>query len=243
MYTNNYDPFGFQSPYFGDPFSSSYEHRRQQEVARHQILMDEERRRKAAHERRKRVEVEEQMAIEERQRRHTMETPQRKHNKMETMRRQRLEKKQPDGMSDSLPLGTIVRGPDGNLYRIAVPPQCERDDISESCPVTHCDRNLIISTKNKENAVVIDKPENGSPECNDSGDDVPLKNCPNNNHTYEVIDSVTPFQEDVLIPEIVVENVPDEEDDALRELRSVWRNRVPSPGQWMEPVESFCRSG
>jgi len=206
-------------------------------------LMDEERRRKAAHERRKRVEVEEQMAIEERQRRHAMETLQRKHNKMETMRRQRLEKKQPDGMSDSLPLGTIVRGPDGNLYRIAVPPQCERDDISESCPVTHCDRNLIISTKNKENAVVIDKPENGSPECNDSGDDVPLKNCPNNNHTYEVIDSVTPFQEDVLIPEIVVENVPDEEDDALRELRSVWRNRVPSPGQWMEPVESFCRSG
>ena len=41
-------------------------------------------------------------------------------------------------------------------------------------------------------------------------------------------------------PKIIVENVPNEEDKALRELQSVWRNRVPSPGEWMEPVESFC---
>ena len=41
------------------------------------------------------------------------------------------------------------------------------------------------------------------------------------------------------IHNIIVENVPDDEDDELKEMHSVWRNRIPSPGQWMEPVESF----
>ena len=37
----------------------------------------------------------------------------------------------------------------------------------------------------------------------------------------------------------VVEDVPDSEDDEFRELHSIWRNRKPSPGAWMEPIESF----
>ena len=37
----------------------------------------------------------------------------------------------------------------------------------------------------------------------------------------------------------VVEDVPYEEDGELNELHSVWRNRQPSPGNWMEPVDSF----
>mmetsp|Transcript_13517 Transcript_13517/g.29260 ORF Transcript_13517/g.29260 Transcript_13517/m.29260 type:complete len:100 (+) Transcript_13517:1-300(+) len=37
---------------------------------------------------------------------------------------------------------------------------------------------------------------------------------------------------------IAVENVlSDDEDDEIRELRSARRNRLPGPGQWMEPVE------
>mmetsp|Transcript_11833 Transcript_11833/g.20574 ORF Transcript_11833/g.20574 Transcript_11833/m.20574 type:complete len:269 (-) Transcript_11833:90-896(-) len=38
--------------------------------------------------------------------------------------------------------------------------------------------------------------------------------------------------------DIAVEDVSDEEDDCeIRDLRSVQRNRVPSRGQWMEPLE------
>lgn len=35
---------------------------------------------------------------------------------------------------------------------------------------------------------------------------------------------------------VIVEDASDSEDEE-NELRSVWRNRRPSPGQWMEPVE------
>ena len=38
---------------------------------------------------------------------------------------------------------------------------------------------------------------------------------------------------------LTVEDVPFDEDEELRELHSVWRNRTPSPGEWMEPVDSF----
>jgi len=40
---------------------------------------------------------------------------------------------------------------------------------------------------------------------------------------------------------VEVEDVPDDEDDELRDLHSVWRNRVPSQGQWMEPIDCFFR--
>lgn len=40
---------------------------------------------------------------------------------------------------------------------------------------------------------------------------------------------------------LVVEDVPLDEDEELRELHSVWRNRAPEPGQWMQPVDSFDR--
>jgi hypothetical protein len=36
---------------------------------------------------------------------------------------------------------------------------------------------------------------------------------------------------------VIVEDASDSESDK-DELRSVWRNRLPSPGQWMEPVEA-----
>ena len=35
---------------------------------------------------------------------------------------------------------------------------------------------------------------------------------------------------------VVVETVPNDEDDELRDLLSIWRNRTPGPGQWIEPV-------
>merc|ERR1712159_208704 len=43
---------------------------------------------------------------------------------------------------------------------------------------------------------------------------------------------------------VLVEDVPEDEieDDELVNLRSVWRNRRPSPGLLMEPVELFRRN-
>ena len=61
-------------------------------------------------------------------------------------------------------------------------------------------------------------------------DDLEMKYQAHDDHVYESTGR----------PKIIVENVPDEEDEELRELHSVWRNRVPSPGEWMEPIESSC---
>mmetsp|Transcript_2184 Transcript_2184/g.4012 ORF Transcript_2184/g.4012 Transcript_2184/m.4012 type:complete len:238 (+) Transcript_2184:1907-2620(+) len=38
-------------------------------------------------------------------------------------------------------------------------------------------------------------------------------------------------------PDVDIEDVSDEEDDEIRDLRSARRNGVPSVGQWMEPLE------
>lgn len=39
-------------------------------------------------------------------------------------------------------------------------------------------------------------------------------------------------------PTVLVEDASDSERDDDNDLKSIWRNRRPSPGQWMEPVEN-----
>lgn len=264
MFSDRYDPFGFGgSPYFGDPFQSPYgSRRRQQELARRQrMAAEEERRRKAEHERRRRIE--EEMARKEQQRR-------RREIEEEEMMRRRIarEKQRCGGGARALPYppGTIVRGPDGNLYRIVAPPRWDGADDDSTSDIGRSDASISNKSstsaeedeENKENEeqdaasnmqfiATKDKRAHdrfyGSSEESgredDLGDVSQLKSHTHEGHVYGPsvrirAPAAAPLEE------IVVENVPDEEDDELREMHSVWRNRVPSPGEWMEPVESFC---
>lgn len=296
MFSNSYDPFGFQSPYFGHGQrdrrrqqeiaqrqimeeelrrKSEYERlkrmqrikeqmareeqqrRRQQEiVAQRQIMMEDELRRKSEYERRQRMQ--EKIAREEKQRRYMIEDERKR--KAEYERRRRLELQRRHGMdifqtgrskkeeaarfgdnTDYYPPGTVVRGPDGNLYRVVTPSRHERDDIEKPGNETQCDQNTTtFDEKNKTNEASNDDMEmmsnssDGSSECQDFDDDFKMENYPES-----TTDTVPAVQNNEQHHGIVVENVDEEEDDDLRELRSVWRNRIPSPGQWLEPVETF----
>ena len=64
------------------------------------------------------------------------------------------------------------------------------------------------------------------------------------NNLFDIGSQKTGQQNETMLKQTVlpheVEDVSDEEDEELQELRSVWRNRLPSPGQWIEPVDAIC---
>jgi len=162
-----------------------------------------------------------------------------------------------------------VRGPDGNLYRIAAPSQrrwesdesmasSSNNNIVERKSSMSCDENkeneeetdtdTCSTDSSMHNHTVMKKDElTYSPSSSDScslrydldHDDLQSKSHTSNKHNMHKKDEQKDKAEVPLSEIVVVENVPDEEDDELRELRSIWRNRIPSPGQWMEPIESF----
>jgi len=121
-----------------------------------------EHRRKAEHERRRREE--ERLALEEQQRRREMEMMmmqsqrQRGRSMVEQNIRQRLPKKQVSRSAGSYPPGTIVRGPDGNLYRVVAPPCPEREDSVESLSDTSSDSHDSMPTENRGNEVAAKEP-------------------------------------------------------------------------------------
>ena len=159
----------------------------------------------------------------------------------------------------SYPVGTVVRGSDGNLYRVVAPPTSDaaryRSDESmassssseeSASSMSACKELEIEDTSNHE-------PDDGDKALEDishyeqrqrdnKGNEDALFDTNNNQSTKRSSsDSSVPrlkqYQDMGEI--VVVEDVPDSEDDELRELHSVWRNRKPSPGAWMEPIESF----
>ena len=206
------------------------------------MMMEEERRRRAEYERRKR--------IEEELRRREMEEMQRQRMAMEQARarRSRRAKEQPYA---TYPPSTIVHGADGRLYRVVTPPREEGSDVNESSYSDAIqDRSPSASSEeDKENtidAADVEMKHKMRLKSNSSGslsrmesDLKTNKNEKNDTVGHVGRDAPEEKRSDVPLHQIVVENVPDEEDDELREMRSVWRNRTPSPGQWMEPVESF----
>merc|ERR1719389_213573 len=154
----------------------------------------------------------------------------------------------------SYPSGSIVLGPDGNLYRLVDSRLREKEDDVSQVSSAHSSgsaeneepkEDAIQSPKKWDhmNVEILDEDELSRDEstvseewhdCNDIiGENDSCKKHPaQKEYTYRP-KWVTPLDG------VSVEDVPDEEDDELRDIHSVWRNRVPSPGQWMEPVESF----
>jgi hypothetical protein len=128
-----------------------------------------------------------------------------------------------------------VSGPDGKLYRVIVPPRSEdaiHERISRGAIKVNCEKTEkdVLSTTKSNNDGSDDSPE--AAPCNDT--------LLNGGSIHGIPDTMFWKKHASLPRAILVEDVPDEEDEELRELRSVWRNRVPSPNQWMEPVESLC---
>lgn len=188
-------------------------------------------------------------AKEERRREMEMMRRQQQMAKEEEMRRKKLAQSQQRRARYSP--GRIVLGPDGNLYRI-VSPAADDEQLrrgEERFPAGGKQRfgtkqRFSSSDESKENysdEQMIPAEERdsfhdesgGSSESEGSSVDDVCESHTHEDHFYDAVDVQT-------VPvshEVEVEDVPDEEDDELRELHSIRRNRSPSPGQWMEPVE------
>lgn len=119
-----------------------------------------------------------------------------------------------DNGAESKPQFHIVRGPDGRLYRVCMNEKKEtpRYDTSK-----HTSQFL---------------PTNGdSPLRLIRGDNVPIHHPA----AMKTIQRESSNQSEHRI-DVVVEDVSDSEVEE-DEFKSIWRNRRPSPGEWMEPVE------
>lgn len=197
-------------------------------------MIEEERRRRAA-ELEMRRQMQEEIELRERQKR---ERVQEEHRRLDQLRREHLAKNQ---KQVSYPPGTIVRGRDGNLYRVVAPPRCQNmsDDMDTRGATTEIREKKLedMSTEEVSDSNGDDSDSDSSAEewhyCQDTDNNVPMSFDSDSKEQQK--HSMLPAHSD-----IVVETVPNEEDDELRELHSVWRNRRPSPGQWMEPCEYYC---
>jgi hypothetical protein len=127
----------------------------------------------------------------------------------------------------------IVRGLDGKYYKVgSINPSSSSNNENETM-------------KNKLNDVTMNTVHdeysyNASTDSANDGED----DDHHQNNLFDIGSQKTGRQIETMIKQTVssheVEDVSDEEDEELQELRSVWRNRLPSPGQWIEPVDAIC---
>lgn len=225
-------------------------------IRRQQI--DEDRRRKAEYERRRQLEEEEIANYQQQQRvqqyrrqeainRLKMEDNRRKKAELEQEQRQaegmlredqqrrdmlqRRKQQQSVGRSTANPTSSAMRGHNGIQYRVSAPPNTYtrwhyNNDESSTCSETG-------SSMSEEETYDV----NMNKDTKDEFTYTPDSSCNSSlQYTGRVWDDTKSLK-----PLIEVEDVPDDEDDELRDLHSVWRNRVPSKGEWMEPIESFGR--
>jgi hypothetical protein len=249
MFSSSYDPF--EDFGFGPGgFLSPYESRRRQELARRQ-QMELERRRKLELERRRQLLMErERRAKEEEERRRELEAMRKQQQmKEENMRGKQFDQSQNRRARRYAP-GSIVLGPDGNIYRVISPAnddtrlfgreerpleQKKHDIVSganQSKEKEDCDEKMHPANQNES---FEEESKNSSIEPEEYIDD----DCANHTHEDHIYDAQDTPHQSIHTQEVEVEDVPDEEDEELRELHSVWRNRSPCPGQWMEPIE-YC---
>lgn len=271
MYFKSQNPFGSgcgQPRFYGHRSYSPYEQRQEYDYStREMAMMEQERRRRAAaaaeFERRRRVE--ERLAAEEEEyrREKEIERLQRQRAKERKLRqgrhdrsKQRTEKGIVNHLSECsvlYPPGTIVRGPGGRLYRIATPSEHKDENeylirhtsgndestSNSSCSSTGDGGDNSFDKKPDEPLEFININQITSSKQNE--EDSPSKETTSNEELFNVSD-ISNVSNSFPLQLIPVEDVPDDEDEELRDLHSVWRNRVPSPGQWIEPVESFNAS-
>jgi hypothetical protein len=284
MFDSYSNPFGYLSQpstpsrYSSNPFASQrrlkqqhamemeqqrrqrYYQQQQQSIRRQQL--EEQQRLRAARELERRNQQQHQMMMAEQERRRKEE----KNRRMLRQQQQQLKKQQ--RAESSYPPGTIVRGPDGRLYRIVgAPPQQQQQRKNtkqyDEIEARRCSESSLDSIYSSESSDESGddharvKEESDLMSCEESfvkenaranvqqqrqqrRQQVKQKNHDSASMDIPLTTSSQTIKQ-VTIPRAVavVEDVPYEEDEELNELHSVWRNRQPSPGNWMEPVDSF----
>lgn len=155
-----------------------------------------------------------------------------------------------NSIQKDVPPNQIIRGVDGRLYKA---PYVEQDDVVKSQTNKKLDTNVSTSENDSTSDDSASDEESSSSNTDETMDDdddnesatsLEWEECQDHDDGSQILatDAVLLKENDAPShEETIVEDVPDEEDGELRELRSIWRNRVPSPGHWMEPVETYLR--
>ena len=124
----------------------------------------------------------------------------------------------------------FVRGLDGRVYRLVPRAKQTRGESM---------RSNISDDRSDDDSMSSSETWRDCMDCSASRDGEDVGFGPARRYAHEE------SQSQQLREVVIVEDVSEDElleDDELRELRSVWRNRRPSPGLLMEPVEMFRRN-
>mmetsp|Transcript_7976 Transcript_7976/g.18204 ORF Transcript_7976/g.18204 Transcript_7976/m.18204 type:complete len:209 (+) Transcript_7976:58-684(+) len=132
----------------------------------------------------------------------------------------------------------LVRGPDGRVYRLV--PRTNQTRVESKRSNAHSEEFQSPDDRSDDAPLSSSSSDTWRDciDCSASRDDD--SDFEPADHHYGHGQS----QSQKLREVVLVEDVPEDEieDDELRDLRSVWRNRRPSPGLLMEPVELFRRN-
>jgi hypothetical protein len=126
----------------------------------------------------------------------------------------------------------LVQGPDGRIYRI---PLHKKPTVIHSSPQATEALDKENAFSHKHNILVkipITTKDGCSSEVNDDSLTTTLAA---GNETRNVVPKLKQNKTRVTV---IVEDASDSESED-DEFNSVWRNRRPSPGEWMEPIEDF----
>jgi hypothetical protein len=221
-----------------------------------QKAYDEELRRRRARE----VEYRRQLAAEAMQRRAFEEelAQRRKLKEEKALREQNLAEKRRQNMASirhhSEPSYQVVRGLDGRLYRVPIKMESKLPTTQQEPPTTAAEtkvpycivrgrdgrlyRVATPATTNDESPPEDIIPPASVPEVSINASEHPLHQMKKKEDPAPKLmgkESNKPRHRRVTV---IVEDASDSENED-EELNSVWRNRRPSPGEWMEPVESM----
>jgi hypothetical protein len=154
----------------------------------------------------------------------------------EEQRRQRLrelqlQRRREQEEAEEEPVYRVVRGPDGWLYRMNVGRQ-QKSNVDTSVDKENLSRNANKETANRVSSSSPPLYENPSPGVASSVEEtsttLPRK---------KLAKPKLPRKKSKKRVTILVEDASDSESED--EFKSVWRNRRPSPGEWIEPIENF----
>ena len=241
-----FDQFGYDD-YYDDDYGYYGYHNNQR---RRQAAAAAEARRRAEIERYHRMkELEEQERLRQRQaylrklrRQQEEEEYRRRQRAMELERTRRTQAEHHD--EEDEPRYALVRGPDGRIYRVPLDQNGHLRQPKDTPRSKKEDDNTVLRTK------IPISSNNRRDDENHSDNDGAEKEASNtktirlqNEENKSPSVPMTKPKSDVKKKSkkrvtVIVEDASDSEteDD---EIKSYWRNRRPSPGQWMEPVEGI----
>jgi hypothetical protein len=132
----------------------------------------------------------------------------------------------------------IVRGPDESPYRVPASFIHNRGDaLEETEAKSPRTRRLRTQAQRMQTPAVVETNENASPNLYDSSRPTAPTAEQEKPLLRKLSEKANKQKYGKKRVTIIVEDASDSETEDV--FKSVWRNRRPSPGEWMEPVENF----